>query len=77
MTKADLKEVQTRPYEDLILYHHGLGTSIRNPFGLWAGNAALMQDCNRIINNQIEPEHPDTVSMLIIQNLWKTLNEKP
>lgn len=76
MSKKDLAEVRTAAFDDLILYHHGLGTSIRNAFGLWAGNAALAQDCNRIFNNKVEPGHPDTVSTLIVQHLWKTLNEK-
>lgn len=77
MTKKDITEIRTTAFEDLIRYHHGLGTSIRNAFGLWAGNTALMDDCNRIFNNKVEPEHPDTVSMLIIQHLWKMLNDKP
>ncbi len=48
---------------DLIQYHHGWGTSIRNSFGLWGGNDALRKSCD-------EP-HPDDCAMVIIEATWE------
>jgi len=47
---------------DLIQYHHGWGTGIRNSFGLWGGNDALMKSCGK--------PHPDDCSMVIIEATW-------
>ncbi|WP_299848476.1 DUF6794 domain-containing protein [uncultured Roseovarius sp.] len=53
---------------ELFLLHHGFGTNIRNDFGLWNGNLALIKDCSGKQNT-----HPDDVSMSIIQRLWERL----
>ena len=56
--------------EDLILYHHGWGTGIRNSFGLWGGNKALLRSaCGG------ELCHPDDASMIIIEGVWTRLQE--
>jgi len=47
---------------DLIQFHHGWGTGIRNEFGLWGGNDALMKSCGK--------PHPDDCSMVIIEATW-------
>ncbi len=44
---------------DLIRYHFGWGMGIRNSFGLWRGNNALLADC--------KAKHPDDASMVIIK----------
>ena len=41
---SQIKEVKENM---LITFHHNLGTSIRNEFGLWAGNKELLADCKR------------------------------
>ena len=56
--------------EDLIHYYFGLGMYIRNAFGLWRGNKALLDDCSKG-----EQVHPDTVSMIIIEALWEDLRK--
>lgn len=67
--KADLRKV---PEEDLILFHHGWGTGIRNDFGLWSGNLPLAQDCSARFGDAGQPEalHPDTISNIIIRQVW-------
>jgi len=61
--------VRQTEYEDLIQYHHGWGTDIRNKFGLWRGNEALMLSaCGRQC-------HPDTASMRIIEAVWLELQK--
>lgn len=52
--------------DDLIILHFGLGTQIRNDFGLWSGNAALLESSGN--------SHPDDAAMAIIEALWRRLN---
>jgi hypothetical protein len=56
---------------DIFGLHFGLGMWIRNNLGLWQGNDALMQ----AIQNRDPDVHPDDVSMLIIEDVWKRLRE--
>lgn len=56
--------------EELINLHFGMGTYIRNEFGLWHGNKDLLRECGK------EDMHPDDASMVIIKALWKMLKEK-
>jgi hypothetical protein len=60
--KADLR---ARTRSELIRFHHGWGTGIRNEYGLWRGNAALLKDCGNV--------HPDDCSMKIIEGVWERL----
>ena len=68
MKDSDKKQVRETKREDLILFHHGWGTGIRNEFGLWRGNTNLMADCHA--------KHPDDASMVIIKAVWERL-QKP
>ena len=55
---------------DLIQFHHGWGTGIRNHYGLWRGNNALREDaCGKGC-------HPDDASMVIITAVWKSLQSE-
>ena len=65
MSADDRDRVQKTKREDLILYHHGWGTGIRNAFGLWKGNAALPESSGCF--------HPDDCSMRIIERVWEKL----
>ncbi|MHC4506970.1 MAG: DUF6794 domain-containing protein [Planctomycetota bacterium] len=66
---------------DLIKYHHGLGTWIRNRFDLWGGNAKLMAACkkrrSRLTGRYWAFLHPDDASMVILDALWKRLQTVP
>jgi hypothetical protein len=68
MSDEDKKTFRETPRNDLIKYHHGFGTAVRNKLGLWSGNSKLMQATNK--------QHPDDASMVIIEALWDRLNEK-
>jgi hypothetical protein len=68
LSEEDKKIVRDTPKEDLIQFHHGWGTGIRNSFGLWRGNRALMEDC--------KAKHPDSASMVIIRAVWDRLQEE-
>lgn len=72
MSEEDKEKVKDTPFSDLILYHHGWGTGIRNSFGLWRGNTELLKSaCSS------ESCHPDDASMEIIYGVWNRLNGNP
>ena len=68
MDEADKKMVRDTRKKDLMFFHHGWGTGIRNEFGLWRGNTNLLADCHA--------KHPDDASMVIIQEVWQRLQEQ-
>ena len=64
---TDKDNIRNTPEQDLILFHHGWGTSIRNRYKIWQ-NKALLADIGK--------EHPDDASMVIIRDVWKLLQEE-
>ena len=67
---TDKEAIRKTKKEDLIQYHHGWGTGIRNHYGLWRGNQALIEDaCHK-------PCHPDDASMKIIEAVWQALQRE-
>jgi hypothetical protein len=68
MDDADKTHVRETPRDKLILFHHGWGTGIRNAFGLWSGNTALLASCGE--------GHPDDASMVIIEAVWARLQPR-
>jgi hypothetical protein len=65
MKDQDRALVRATPRDGLIRFHHGWGTGIRNTFGLWGGNRALLDACGG--------GHPDDASMVIIEAVWERL----
>jgi hypothetical protein len=57
--------------DELIELHFSLGLNIRNGFGLWEGNQALLDSCARAAGGTPEP---DAVSMMIITRAWELVH---
>lgn len=54
-------------FEDLVTYHHSLGRTIRNHFSLWQWAwEPVLEDGIDVSTN-----HPDNVSMRVIEEVWK------
>ena len=68
LLQSDKAALSAMTREELPLLHLGLGTQTRNNFGLWSGNVALAESCSGTPNT-----HPDTVSTIIIERLWESL----
>ena len=69
LSEKDKATVRNTKLEDLIQFHHTWGMAIRNYYGLWRGNDAVIRDaCGRAC-------HPDDVSMLIIVAVWRQLQK--
>ena len=72
MKKEDLAELAATSKNQLIgKYHFGLGTYIRNAFGVWRGNKDLWNDITGG-----KSMHPDDLSSVIIEALWEDLQKK-
>jgi len=79
--KAEVAELAEK---DLVNLHYGLGSDIRNGFGLWNDNQELLDDCLRLGRSPLyatepgEPVavriHPDDASMVILRSLWDRLH---
>jgi hypothetical protein len=69
LPEKDRLLIKNTAKENLIQYHHGWGTSIRNYYGLWRGNK------NLLVSACGEPCHPDDASMKIIEAVWKELQK--
>lgn len=63
LPSADKEVIASMKEEDLITLHFGLGTWIRNNFGLWGGNTALLSDAGKT--------DPDEAASIIINSLWR------
>ncbi|UCC22415.1 MAG: hypothetical protein JSW23_11660 [Planctomycetota bacterium] len=74
MSEEDKRSVRTTARDDLIKFHFGWGTGIRNDFGLWGDNTKLLESCAR--KKKLEQIHPDEASMLIIEGVWEALQTK-
>jgi hypothetical protein len=58
---------------DLMDLHLSLGHDIRDEFGLWTGNEALMESCRLESGN---PDlHIDDASMVIVKALWEKVQQ--
>jgi hypothetical protein len=78
MSEEELSELRNSNERELINFHFGLGWVIRNEFGLYEGNDALLKACARSRHNAFERllfmNDPDEASGFIIEEVWKRLN---
>ena len=63
----ELDKITQMEEGDLIGLHRSLGMWIRNNFGLWKGNKALLQEAGK--------RDPDDASQVIITSLWRSLRD--
>lgn len=57
--------------EDLIEFHHSIGQNIRNDLNLWHDDLIKNE-----FNKQLGIDHPDDISMYIMEEIWEDLNRK-
>jgi hypothetical protein len=67
----DVQKMREGTEGDMIQYHHGLGTWMRNNWGLWRGSRLSEWFNERGV------EHPDDMSGIILTSFWRHLNGKP
>lgn len=80
MSPAGREEFAGLSEDNLIMLHFGMGMGIRNQFGLWEGNDALLGDCAAAKGLSGEfswlSMHPDDASTIILTALWRGLQEQ-
>lgn len=70
LSSEDKAKIKNTEKKDLIQFHMGWGTGIRNHYGLLKGNDALREDaCGKRC-------HPDDASMVIIEKVWEVLQQE-
>ena len=69
-TLEDRKNFLNTPRDQLAMYHHGMGTNIRNHFKLWENKWIPELDKDNV---DISPDHPDAISMRIIKEVYDRL----
>ena len=71
ISQEDLQWIKKIKKDKLIMLHHSLGRCIRNEYGLWGKNEALLRSCN----GGFKSDHPDDASFVIIEKLWDDLQK--
>jgi len=74
ISKIPLKDkiaLAKKDEEELSLLHPTLGKYIRETYGLWTVNKALIESCSSLSDS--ENIGPDSASAIIIRELWKAL----
>ena len=67
-----IDEFMQTPRDELIMYHHTLGREIRNKYKLWTYEWTPV-----IIDGfDMSPDHPDAVSMKIIEDVWDLIHNQ-
>jgi hypothetical protein len=76
---ASLDAVRAMDRDDLVSLHFTLGLGVRNAFGLWRGNRALLDSCAAYAASHdlrsFWTGHPDDASSIILEALWLRLQE--
>jgi len=72
LTSATLENLRKTPKDQLIQFHSNLGRLIRNSLCLWN-----IKHKPKIVDGvDVSHNHPDAVSMRIIEALWERLQDK-
>lgn len=72
LTDEENKSLADCPKDDLISYHHSAGRLIRNEYKLWE-NAWVPEIIDGV---DCSPNHPDAVSMRIIERVWELVKQE-
>lgn len=69
LTSEELHEIRiTENKKELIWFHNNIGQNIRNDIGLWYN-----EDMCKEFEKEIGIDHPDDISMYIIEEIWDNL----
>jgi len=78
---SSIETLQKIPLEELGRFHHSWGMAIRNEFGLWQEDHPLTANWfahpeKHDLRDGVDysEDHPDAVSMRIMEGVWQKLN---
>jgi len=75
LSEQDKATIASTPESELLRFHHGWGTGIRNDFGLWRGNQDLRRSCVEL--GGPGSGHPDGASAVIVKAVWNRIKGLP
>lgn len=70
LSEDDRNVIRTFKFEGLIGIHHTTGRAIRNDYRLWHPD-----NPHTVVFDSFHDNHPDQMSMRIIERVWRTVNE--
>lgn len=73
LSLKDKTTIANMAEDELTTLQFTLGSYIGNEFGIWSGNRALLQSCEKVSGDNYL--HPDYAPPVIIRELWKRLRE--
>ena len=77
MSEEEKRTLRGTNKEELAKFYFGMGVYIRNKFGLFDGNDALMKACalsqHGEVYNIFYGDDPDSAAGVIIEAVWKEL----
>jgi hypothetical protein len=66
LTAKEKEQIKYTSQDQLIWFDLGWALNMRNEFGMWEGNSALIESC--------AASDPDGASMAIVEAVWEILN---
>lgn len=69
----DFEAIKKFEHRDLIKLHFSLGRYIRNEYGLWDKTSNLENN----LKDVVQSDHPDDISMYIIEKFWEHIRTLP
>ncbi len=72
LDKPSVKLLSKTKKEDLVKFHIGWGTGIRNEYGLWGDTSPIRKSCAESIGE--DDMHPEGASSVIMQGVWELLH---
>jgi hypothetical protein len=72
LSPEDRERLRNTSEEDLILFHHGFGTGLRNGFRSQR-YPGLFAFCSELVQQSEEPMSFDALSDVAIREIWSTL----
>lgn len=70
LSAEEISELLGMQLDDLIDLHHTLGQDIRNNYDLWFNGSLCLE-----FQKHTGYDHPDDISMYIIEQVWTKLQE--
>lgn len=83
--KNDIDIIKKCTKDNMYRFHHGVGTNIRNEYGLWHDSPLTEKyridrenGGTKFIENGVDahPQHPDAISMEILMEIWELVHNK-
>jgi hypothetical protein len=83
MDSGNINYLKSITKDRVFVFHHGVGTYIRNKYKFWESNPLTEKwrtdpTSHKIVNGvDCSEDHPDAVSMRVLQGIWEAAQKMP